>query len=287
MSKKPLKGVIVALPTPLTSDEELDQISLQQLIEYAIAEGVHGLMVLGTMGEGTALMPKVRLEVIETAVETIRQRVPLLVTVSGSSTRKTIHNIQSIQQYPVDYLVCTSPYYYKFPDPESIINHVRESSEASSIPLIFYNAPGSTGNPVNCQTLDKILQLENVAGVKDSACQFREFAELLRKYPDPAHRPGTIMQGDESVYDASLLLGADGVVTGGGVLFISLLCKLFEAGKLKQIKEAVSLQHQFNQELNTVLQPDLARNWMHNIKRTLSERGIISSSTATAPFAHI
>lgn len=286
MTPKPLKGVIVALPTPLTASEELDTASFRQLIEYAISEGVHGLMVLGTMGEGTALLPSVRMKVIETAINAIQKRVPLLVTVSGSSTRKTIDNINAIQSYPIDYLVCTSPYYYKFPDPDSIIRHVREASENSPFPCIFYNAPGSTGNPVSWQTLDKILQLDNVSGVKDSACQFREFAELLRKYPDPLHRPGTIMQGDESVYDASLLLGADGVVTGGGVLFISLLCRLYQAGHQGIISEARTLQHEFNQGLQEILLPDLARNWMHNIKQTLTNRGIITAPFATAPFTN-
>jgi len=152
--------------------------------------------------------------------------------------------------------------------------------------VIFYNAPGSTGNPVSVDTIDRILNLEGVSGVKDSACQYSAFAELLRRYPDRNSRPGTIMQGDESVYDASLLMGADGVVTGGGVLFVKLLKQLYLAGIKKDIEESIRLQTLFSKSLMDVLLPDIARNWMYNIKKELADRKIISSPFSTVPFMH-
>lgn len=150
--------------------------------------------------------------------------------------------------------------------------------------MIYYNAPGSTGNPADANTIDRILQLPGVSGIKDSSCQFGIVSELLRRYPDQSTRPGTIMQGDESVYDASLLMGADGMVTGGGVLFIRELKALYEAGKSKDIQKAMALQSDFSAKLMEVLLPDLARNWMHRIKQGLVDRGIIAYPTATAPF---
>ena len=213
-------------------------------------------------------------------------RVPVLATISGTSTRKTIENLKAIEGLGPDYLVCTSPFYYKFPDPESMVTHVRKIAESTDHHMIFYNAPGSTGNPVSVDTIDRILNLEGVSGIKDSACQYSAFAELLRRYPDRNSRPGTIMQGDESVYDASLLMGADGVVTGGGVLFVKLLKQLYVAGIKKDIEESIRLQTLFSKSLMDVLLPDIARNWMYNIKKELADRKIISSPFSTAPFMH-
>ena len=286
MTKKQLGGVIIALPTPLFENEDLDTQSLKNLIDHCINEGADGLMVLGTMGEGVALNDAQRFETVETAVAHTNGRVPVLATISGTSTRKTIENLKAIEGLGADYLVCTSPFYYKFPDPESMVTHVRKIAESTDHQVIFYNAPGSTGNPVSVDTIDRILNLEGVSGIKDSACQYSAFAELLRRYPDRNSRPGTIMQGDESVYDASLLMGADGVVTGGGVLFVKLLKQLYLAGIKKDIEESIRLQTLFSKSLMDVLLPDIARNWMYNIKKELADRKIISSPFSTAPFMH-
>lgn len=281
-----LHGVIIALPTPLLENEELDPGSLRSLIDHCISEGADGVMVLGTMGEGVALTDEVRRQTVETAVAHANGRVPVLATVSGASTRKTIENVRAMENAGVDYLVCTSPFYYKFPDPASLVTHIQRTADASDIPLIFYNAPGSTGNTASVDTIDRILNLEGVSGIKDSACQFSAFSELLRRYPDRHDRPGTIMQGDESVYDASLLMGADGVVTGGGVLFVSLLKRLCEAGMKKDIETSMQLQKLFSAQLMDILMPDLARNWVFNIKKGLADRKIIAKPYATAPFMH-
>ena len=286
MIDKRLHGVVIALPTPLLENEDVDTSSLKNLIDYCIGEGADALMVLGTMGEGVALSDTQRILTVETAVAHANKRVPVLATVSGASTRKTIENLKAIETLGADFIVCTSPFYYKFPDPKSLVEHIQKTADASTKPLIFYNAPGSTGNSPSVDTIDEILNLNNVAGIKDSACQFSAFAELLRRYPDKGSRPGTIMQGDESVYDASLLMGADGVVTGGGVLFIKLLKQLYTAGFNNQTEESMRLQQLFSKSLMNVLLPDLARNWMHNIKNELVMRRIISHAYATAPFMH-
>lgn len=282
--KRRLSGVVVAVPTPLLDDETLDTPSFRSLIDYCVDQGADGLMILGAMGEGASLTDDVRDEAMEVASEQINHRVPLLVTVSGASTKRTMVYARAAAALKPDYLVCTSPFYYKFPDPESLIGHMRMVSESTDIPMVYYNAPGSTGNPADANTLDRILQLPGVSGIKDSSCQFGIVAELLRRYPDPESRPGTIMQGDESVYDASLLMGADGVVTGGGVLFIRSLKALYEAGHYKDIQLAMALQSAFTEELMEVILPDLARNWMHRIKQQLADRGIIRQATSTAPF---
>jgi 4-hydroxy-tetrahydrodipicolinate synthase len=286
MTDKRLHGVVIALPTPLHENEDIDTSSLKNLIDYCIGEEADAIMVLGTMGEGVALTDTQRIITVETAVSHANKRVPVLATVSGASTRKTLENLKAIEAIGADFVVCTSPFYNKFPDPKSLVDHIHTTADSSSIPLIFYNAPGSTGNSCNVDTIDEILNLDNVAGIKDSACQFSAFAELLRRYPNKSSRPGTIMQGDESVFDASLMMGADGVVTGGGVLFIKLLKQLYTAVLNNETEESMRLQQLFSKSLMNVLMPDLARNWMQNIKNELVLRRIISHAYATAPFMH-
>jgi len=159
------------------------------------------------------------------------------------------------------------PVYNKFPDPKSLLYHVEKISQSTDLPLIFYNAPGFTGNSADVDTLEKILQFENIAGIKDSSCQFSNFTELLRRYPDKQSRPGTIMQGDESVFDASLLMGADGIISGGGVLYIPLLVQLYQAAINFNLKESIHFQQEFYGQLLQLLLPNPGRDWVSNIKK--------------------
>ncbi len=284
MTYKKLKGVVIAMPTPLLENEDVDTASLRALIDNTIDNGADAIMMLGTIGEGVALIDAQRNLLVETTVSHIAGRVPVLATVSAASTRKTIEHAKSLEKSGVDFLVSTPAFYNKFPDPQSHVDHIHRIADATSIPLVFYNAPGFTNNPLDADTIDKILNIERVAGIKDSSCNFSMFAELLRRYPNKDTRPGTIMQGDESVFDASLMLGADGVVSGGGVMYVKLLKELCNAGLSKELDASIKLQVAFSKKLMDVLLPNPQRNWLFNIKRELVRQGVIAHDHVTSPF---
>jgi 4-hydroxy-tetrahydrodipicolinate synthase len=254
------------------------------LIDNTINNGADAIMMLGTIGEGVALIDAQRNVLIETTVAHTAGRIPVLATVSAASTRRTIEYAKTLEKSGVDFLVSTPAFYNKFPDPQSHVDHIHRIADATSIPLVFYNAPGFTNNPLDADTIDKILNIERVAGIKDSSCNFSMFAELLRRYPNKETRPGTIMQGDESVFDASLMLGADGVVSGGGVMYVKLLKELCNTGLSKELNASMNLQAAFSKKMMDVLLPNPQRNWLYNIKRELVNQGIISHPHVTSPF---
>jgi 4-hydroxy-tetrahydrodipicolinate synthase len=284
MKPKKLKGVIIAMPTPLLKNEDIDLPSLHKLIDYCINEGANGIMIAGTMGEGPALIASQRQLLIEATVTYAAGRVPILATVSGSSTRKTLNQVKSIEKSGADYIVCTSPFYYKYPDPDSLKWHIRTIADATDIPIIFYNASNFTGNQVSIDTAEEILNMKEVAGIKDSSCDFKNFVELLRRYPDKKSRPGTIMQGDESVFDCSMLMGADGMVSGGGILFIKLLLELYQYGVSGDALAAMKYQQKFYDQMSDLLKPNPQRDWVYRIKRRLVDMNIIEGEYVTVPF---
>jgi len=284
MNLKKLHGIIIAIPTPLLSNEDIDVMSLNNLIEFCITEGANGIMIAGTMGEGPSLIDPQKQILIENAVRIAAGRIPVLATISTSSTRKSVENVKTLNKSGADYLVCTAPFYYKYPDPDSVLLHFKKLAAVTEVPLIFYNASGFTGNEVDIETAEKILNMQEVAGIKDSSGNFRNFMELLRRYPDKDNRPGTIMQGDESLFDVSLLMGADGIISGGGVTCIHLLRRLFEAATLDKKLKSFEYQQKFTSELTKLLFPDMQRNWMFNIKNRLVEMKIIQNNCVTTPF---
>lgn len=271
---KKLSGVIPAIPTPLLKNEDLDGGALCKIIDYVIEQGASGVMVLGNMGEGTALLDSVRLETVKIAVRHIKNRVPTLATCSNGSTRRTIELGKEMQNSGVDYLVSTSPYYYAFPHQQCIINYFEEVSAAINIPLWLYNNPTSTGNQLNFETIDTILQMENIAGIKDSSADVPTIMKILRKYQDKKTRPFSYLIGNEAIYDLVLLMGADGIVTGGGTCFVDILSKLFDAATNGQQVEAFQLQEEFTTQMAGMLGTELVVDWMAAIKTNLKNKGL-------------
>jgi len=281
MSK--LQGVITAIPTPLLPSEDVDIDGLCRVIDYVIEQGVSGIFVLRSMGEGPALLDSQKKVVVETAAKHINGRVPLLAGISDVSTRRTIEMGLAIQKLGPDHLVSAPPYYYRFPHPQSIIDFMTELSDALSKPMVFYNIPGATGNRVTLEAIEAIMNIPDVIAIKDSSGDSHLVMELLRRYPDKKSRPCSILQGDEFVYDITLLMGADGLVTGGGTCFVGILVELYKAATKGDKLLAFKLQQKFRKKMDEMLGPELLIDWMHAVKKELGKKGLCDDNV-TSPF---
>jgi len=278
-----LNGVVPAIPTPLLTGEDVDVDGLRRVIDYVIDQGASGVFVLGSMGEGPALLDSEKRRVVETAAEHVNKRVPLFAGISEISTRRTLELGRMLQDLQADYLVTTGPFYYRFPHPDSIIEFMEALADELTTPLVFYNSPATTGNPVTVDTMDRILNIPNVAAAKDSSRDIHMVMELLRRYPDKSTRPASIFQGDEFVYDMTLLMGADGVITGGGTVFVSTLVELYQAAVNGDKLKAFALQREFRRKMDEMLGPELAIDWMSAVKTRLKQMGLCDS-VVTSPF---
>ena len=279
-----LSGIITALPTPLLDNEDVDIQSLKKLVDYVIAQGADGVFVLGNMGEGPALLDSQKLAVVKTAVEQANKRVPVLAGIAEVSVRRMIELGKKVKDLRPDYLVMTTPFYYRFPHPDSLYGAAERICGELDYPMVFYHCPGATGNKVGLDTLVKMMQISQLKAIKDSSGDIYQFAELLRRFPDKSSRPCAILQGDENVYDISLLMGADGVITGGGTAFVDSLVKLYQAAAIDGDQcKAFTLQRQFRKDMDDMLGPDLLTDWMYAIKTALKEKGVIDNNV-TFPF---
>jgi len=281
MSK--LSGVIPALPTPLLENENIDVPGVIKLIDYVIERGASSVFVLGSMGEGPSLLDSQRLLLVETAAKHINRRVPLLAGISDVSTRRAFEMGKMLQDAGPDYLVTTTPFYYSFPHPDSIIEYVSTLASKLQTPLVFYHCPGATGNEVTWPVLDTFMKMPNIAAIKYTSPDLTLFLELLRNYPDKETRTTAILQGNEFAFDTSMLLGADGLVTGGGTLFIDTLVELCKAASQGDKLQAFKLQQEFRTKMDDMLGPDIAVDWVHAIKKELEKKGICQANL-TSPF---
>ena len=177
MADKEIRGVIVPVLTPLNSDETVDTGSLRRLVNYLIDNGAHGIWVSGTTGEFAALSDKERIISIETVVDEVAGRVPIIGNVSQPSTQLSIELALAVQESGLDGIAVTPPYYYPNAQDE-ILDHYRYIKDRVGAPLWVYNIPVTVKTAVAPGTVATLASEGAVVGVKDSSGAGELLAEL-------------------------------------------------------------------------------------------------------------
>lgn len=172
------QGSIVALVTPMTPTGEIDELSLKQLIEWHIKQGTDGIVVVGTTGESPTLSDTEKQRIIKLAVETAQGRIPIIAGTGSNSTLDTIFQTEQAASLGVDACLIIAPYYNR-PTQEGIYQHFKAIAESVSIPIILYNHPGRTGCDILPGTLDRLMDFQNIIGLKDATGDLARGKELV------------------------------------------------------------------------------------------------------------
>ena len=206
-----LCGIVPPMISPLNETGELDGDALKVLIEHILGGGCSGLFILGGCGEGAWLTSGQRASVVRGAVWAAAGRVPVLVGVMLPATGLVMEAARQAADEGADALVVGSPYYLGV-DAAPQQRHVEAILGAVSLPVLLYNIPQATHNPLAPATVTRLAQDPRILGIKDSAGDFEAFQGFLAiKKRRAAFR---VLQGNEHFASASLLLGADGLVPG-------------------------------------------------------------------------
>jgi 4-hydroxy-tetrahydrodipicolinate synthase len=263
-----LHGILPAVPTALTTDESLDEPAQRRIIEFLLDGGVHGLWVLGGGGEANLLTEAVRRRVVQVIVEATAGRVPVVVGVGEVGTKRTIDRIRAMEGLGIDAISVTAPFYYIHTQ-DDLLLHFETLLDATSLPMVIYHVPHNTSNPLTLDTVKRLAQNKQFAGIKDSGGSFGFTLELLRHCQRPDFR---ILQGWEDLLAPSLLLGADGAVMMVPVVAPRLSCNLYEAARSGDRDRAMALQADFNDLLLALGDTDASA--IGAVKMALSYHGL-------------
>jgi len=203
-----LSGSVVAIVTPMHEDGSLDLDSFRKLIDWHIAEGTDGIVVVGTTGESPTVDFDEHHLLIKTAVEHGNRRVPIIAGTGANSTREAIELSAYAKQVGADMSLSVVPYYNK-PTQEGLYRHFRAIAEAVEIPQIVYNVPGRTVADLSNETMLRLAQIPNIAGLKDATGNLERGSDLLRQAPADF----AVFSGDDATALALILLGGRGVIS--------------------------------------------------------------------------
>lgn len=202
-------GIVPPLCTPLTEAFEVDTQSLQRLIEFQLAAGVHGLFVLGSTGETVFLTDAQRATVLDVVVRTVAGQVPVLAGVIDMTTARTLEHARAAQKAGVDGIVVTAPFYTRISQVE-LVEHFRLMHAALDLPIFAYDIPVGVQTKIARETMRQLISEELIVGLKDSSGDEANFRALVMDRPEGF----LAFTGSELLVDTALQIGASGAVPG-------------------------------------------------------------------------
>jgi len=201
------QGAFVAIVTPFR-DGKVDEQCLVDLIEFHIANGTHGIVPCGTTGESATLSHEEHHRVVELTVKTVSGRVPVVAGSGSNSTAEAIDLTRHAKQAGADGVLMVSPYYNK-PSQEGLYQHYKAVAEAVDIPIILYNVPSRTSSNILPQTVARLAQIDNIAGIKEATADLNQISEVIRLCPDDF----AVLSGDDFTSMPTVLIGGKGVIS--------------------------------------------------------------------------
>jgi 4-hydroxy-tetrahydrodipicolinate synthase len=207
-----ITGSLVAIVTPMKSGKEqdgaLDLERFKQLIDWHVAEGTDGIVVVGTTGESPTVNFDEHKELIRIAVQHSRGRIPIIAGTGGNSTVEAIELTASAKENGATACLSVVPYYNK-PTQEGLYLHFRKIAESVDLPMILYNVPGRTVADLQSDTVLRLAQVPGIIGIKEATANLERNTDLIRRAP----RNFAIYSGDDATALALILLGGHGVIS--------------------------------------------------------------------------
>ena len=228
-----LPGSLVAIVTPMKDDGALDLDAFRKLIDWHIAQGTDGIVVVGTTGESPTVDFEEHRLLIRTAVEHAKQRIPIIAGTGANSTREAIELAAFAKQAGAAMSLTVVPYYNK-PTQEGLYRHFRAIAEAVDLPHILYNVPGRTVADLQNDTVLRLAEVPNIVGIKDATGNLERAADLLRRRPQDF----ALYSGDDATGLAFVLLGGEGVISVTANVAPKLMHEMCDAARQGDIATA-------------------------------------------------
>lgn len=174
-AKTDFRGSYTALVTPF-KDGALDEAAFRALVSWQIAEGSHGLVPVGTTGESPTVSHDEHRKVIEWCIDEARGRVPVIAGAGSNSTKEAVELAKHAEKAGADAVLGVTPYYNK-PTQEGMYQHFKAVNDAIGIPILIYNIPPRSVVDMSVETMTRLFELKNIAGVKDATANLARVSQ--------------------------------------------------------------------------------------------------------------
>ena len=266
-------GIFPALTTQLTSDQEVDTDATMAHVEHLLSAGVHGVVMLGTLGEGTSLSAEEKRQLLAATVAAAGGRVPVLAGVAEYTTAEACRLARDAEELGVDGLMVLPGMVYRS-DPRETLTHFRSVARASGLPVMVYNNPVSYGVDVTPEMFAELADEETLVAIKESSEDTRRIVDLRNAVGERY----VLFCGVDDIALEALAAGADGWLAGLVDAFPAETVRLWELMREGNLDEARAIYRWFMPLLHLDTHPKLVQ----YIKLAVAEVGW-GAETVRAP----
>jgi 4-hydroxy-tetrahydrodipicolinate synthase len=236
----PIRGSIPALITPMLEDGKVDYPTLRKLIDWHVAEGTDGLVIVGTSGESPTVTVEEHREILRVSVEQAAKRIPIIAGCGANSTAEAISLAKYAESIGSDAQLQVVPYYNK-PTQEGLFQHFKAIAEATpKLPVILYNVPGRTVADLQHETVLRLAKVPGIIGIKEATSNIERAQWLIRDVP----KEFAVFSGDDGTAVALMLCGGAGNISVTANVAPRLMHELCMAATRGDVKEAMRIQFQ-------------------------------------------
>ncbi len=268
-----LRGIYSALITPMDRNEDVNFHTLRELIEYQLSIGVEGFYCCGSSGEALLLSHRERMGIVETVLDQVKGRVPVIAHVGTIRTRDTSMLARHAYDAGAKAVSMIPPYYYKFSQSE-ILGYYEDVIKEADVPLIIYNIPQFTGISFTKENAGSLLEREQVIGIKHTSTDLFGLERMKSAFPEKIY-----FNGFDETFLSALSAGADSAVGTTVNLFAPRFRRIRDLYMSGNMAEALEEQSVVNVCVETFVRYGI----FNAVKYALTLKGY-ESGTCRAPF---
>ena len=233
-----LEGTYTAIVTPFDRGGGVDFGVLKDLVEWQIAEGVEGLVPVGTTGESPTLDYDEHEKVIETVIATAAGRVQIIAGTGANSTKEALELTRHAKDAGADATLQVTPYYNK-PTPTGLVRHFSAVADVG-LPVVLYNVPGRCGRDIPLDVAAQLAAHPNVVAIKEAAGSVERVSQLSARCPEL-----TVLSGDDSLTLPMMAVGAQGVISVASNVAPRAVGDMVRLARAGRFAEALSLHRKY------------------------------------------
>ena len=249
------KGVMPAVTTKFTSDDQLDLVAFEKNLRAQLDAGIHGIVLAGTLGEGSTLTRSEKEELITFTLSVAEKKVPVIINIAEKTTKDAIEVVQRAEELGADGLMVLPPMQYKATDHEVVV-FFKEIAKSTSLPILVYNNPVDYKIEVTVEMFEELLELDNIQAVKESTRDVSNVARLKNRFGDRLK----ILVGVDTIAMECMMAGADGWIAGLVSAYPEESVAIYELVKAGRYQEAIEIQRWFMPILELDITPQLVQN---------------------------
>jgi len=238
-----LEGTTVAMVTPFTREDTVDEEGMRENMNYLLERGVNGLLAAGTTGESATITHHEQKKMMEILVDEVKGKAAAVAGAGSNSSKEALDLVKYAEDVGADYALVITPYYNK-PQQHGLYEHYKMLSDSVNIPIIVYNVPSRTGTDIDVETIGRVAQLDNIVAIKEANPDLDKVSQTIHTLKNLGQDDFMVLSGNDNLTLPMICQGCKGVISVVGNVDPSRMSEMVKKALEGDFKGAQDLHYE-------------------------------------------